>query len=155
MIESPEKLQSELNKRLPKKARIKHKELEELIANRPAITERIATARAFGDLSENEEYSSARNEQKLAESRILEIEEILKNASIIKGGKKDKVVLGATVSLDMGGKKVEYTIVGPTEANPLEGKLSNESPIGKLVFGKKAGESFDFNGKKVKILEIK
>ncbi len=131
------------------------KELEELIANRPAITERIATARAFGDLSENEEYSSARNEQKLAESRILEIEEILKNASIIKGGKKDKVVLGATVSLDMGGKKVEYTIVGPTEANPLEGKLSNESPIGKLVFGKKAGEAFDFNGKKVKILEIK
>lgn len=131
------------------------KELEELIANRPAITERIATARAFGDLSENEEYSSARNEQKLAESRILEIEEILKNASIIKGGKKDKVVLGATVTLDMGGKKVEYTIVGPTEANPLEGKLSNESPIGKLVFGKKAGEAFDFNGKKVKILEIK
>lgn len=131
------------------------KELEELIANRPAITERIATARAFGDLSENEEYSSARNEQKLAESRILEIEEILKNASIIKGGKKDKVVLGAAVTLDMGGKKVEYTIVGPTEANPLEGKLSNESPIGKLVFGKKAGEAFDFNGKKVKILEIK
>jgi len=131
------------------------KELEELIANRPAITERIATARAFGDLSENEEYSSARNEQKLAESRILEIEDILKNASIIKGGKKDKVVLGATVTLDMGGKKVEYTIVGPTEANPLEGKLSNESPIGKLVFGKKAGEAFDFNGKKVKILEIK
>ncbi len=130
------------------------KELEELIANRPAITERIATARAFGDLSENEEYSSARNEQKLAESRILEIEDILKNASIIKGGKKDKVVLGASVSLDMGGKKVDYTIVGPTEANPLEGKLSNESPIGKLVFGKKAGESFDFNGKKVKIVSI-
>jgi len=130
------------------------KELEELIANRPAITERIATARAFGDLSENEEYSSARNEQKLAESRILEIEEILKNASIIKGGKKDKVVLGASVTLDMGGKKVDYTIVGPTEANPLEGKLSNESPIGKLVFGKKAGESFDFNGKKVKIVSI-
>ncbi len=130
------------------------KELEELIANRPAITERIATARAFGDLSENEEYSSARNEQKLAESRILEIEEILKNASIIKGGKKDKVVLGASVTLDMGGKKVNYTIVGPTEANPLEGKLSNESPIGKLVFGKKAGESFDFNGKKVKIVSI-
>ena len=130
------------------------KELEELIANRPAITERIATARAFGDLSENEEYSSARNEQKLAESRILEIEDILKNASIIKGGKKDKVVLGASVTLDMGGKKVDYTIVGPTEANPLEGKLSNESPIGKLVFGKKAGESFDFNGKKVKIVSI-
>jgi transcription elongation factor GreA len=131
------------------------KELEELKARRPELAEKIATARSYGDLSENEDYSAARGEQKVVEGRILEIEEILKNASIIKGGKKDKVVLGATVSLDMGGKKVEYTIVGPTEANPLEGKLSNESPIGKLVFGKKAGEAFDFNGKKVKILEIK
>ncbi len=66
------------------------KELAELIAGRPEITERIATARAFGDLSENEEYSSARNEQKVAESRILEIQEILKNAKIIHGGKKTK-----------------------------------------------------------------
>ena len=131
------------------------KELDELIKNRPAIAERIATARAFGDLSENEEYSSARNEQKIAESRILEIQDILKNAKIIRGGKKDKVVLGATVVLDMGGRKVEYTLVGPTEANPLEGKISNESPIGKAIFGHKAGEAVDFNGKKVKIVEIK
>lgn len=131
------------------------KELEELIKNRPAIAERIATARAFGDLSENEEYSSARNEQKVAEGRILEIQEILKNAKIIRGGKKDKVALGATVALDMGGNTVEYTLVGPTEANPLEGKISNESPIGKAIFGRKAGESFDFNNKKVKIVEIK
>lgn len=131
------------------------KELDELIKSRPAIAERIATARAFGDLSENEEYSSARNEQKLAESRILEIQDILKNAKIIRGGKKDKVVLGATVSLDMGGRKVEYTLVGPTEANPLEGKISNESPIGKVIFGHKAGEEVEFNGKKVKIVEIK
>lgn len=131
------------------------KELDELIKNRPAIAERIATARAFGDLSENEEYSSARNEQKIAESRILEIQDILKNAKIIRGGKKDKVVLGATVALDMGGRKVEYTLVGPTEANPLEGKISNESPIGKVIFGHKAGEAVEFNGKKVKIVEIK
>lgn len=131
------------------------KELDELIKNRPAIAERIATARAFGDLSENEEYSSARNEQKVAEGRILEIQEILKNAKIIRGGKKDKVALGATVVLDMGGRKVEYALVGPTEANPLEGKISNESPIGKAIFGRKAGEDFDFNGKKVKIVEIK
>ncbi len=130
-------------------------ELEELINNRPAIAEKIATARAFGDLSENEEYSSARNEQKFAEGRILEIQDILKNATIIHGGKKDKVDLGAVVSLDMGGRKVEYSIVGPTEANPLEGKISNESPIGKALLGKKAGESFDFNGKSVKIVEIK
>ena len=131
------------------------KELADLIKGRPAIAERIATARAFGDLSENEEYSSARNEQKIAEGRILEIQEILKNAAIIKGGKKDKVTLGATAVLDMAGKKLEYTLVGPTEANPLEGKISNESPIGKAVFGHKAGESFDFNGKTVRILEIK
>ena len=131
------------------------KELADLIKGRPAIAERIATARAFGDLSENEEYSSARNEQKIAEGRILEIQEILKNAAIIQGGKKDKVTLGATAVLDMAGKKLEYTLVGPTEANPLEGKISNESPIGKAVFGHKAGESFDFNGKTVKILEIK
>lgn len=131
------------------------KELKELIAERPVIAERIATARAFGDLSENEEYSSARNEQKIAESRILEIQDILKNAKIIRGGKKDKVALGATVTLDMGGRKVEYTLVGPTEANPLEGKISNESPIGKVIFGHKAGESVEFNGKKVKIVEIK
>lgn len=130
-------------------------ELAELIANRPAVAERIATARAFGDLSENEEYSSARNEQKLAENRILEIQEILKNAKVIHGGKKDAVALGCTVILDMGGKTVEYVLVGPTEANPLDGKISNESPIGKAIFGRKAGESVDFNGKKVKVVEIK
>ncbi len=131
------------------------KELNDLIKNRPVIAEKIATARAFGDLSENEEYSSARNEQKLSESRILEIQDILKNAKIIRAGKKDKVVLGAVVDLDMAGKKVSYTIVGPTEANPLEGKISNESPIGKAIFGHKVGESVEFNGKKVKIISIK
>lgn len=129
-------------------------ELAALIKERPAIAERIATARSFGDLSENEEYSSARNEQKIAESRILEIQEILKNSKVIRSGKRTKADLGAVVSLDMGGRKVEYTLVGPTEANPLEGKISNESPIGKAMLGRKAGETFDFNNKKVKILDI-
>ena len=130
-------------------------ELADLIKGRPAIAERIATARSFGDLSENEEYSSARNEQKVAESRILEIQDILKNAKVIRGGKKDKVALGATVNLTLNGKKMEYALVGPTEANPLEGKISNESPIGKALLGHKAGDTFEFNGKKVKIVEIK
>lgn len=130
------------------------KELDDLIKSRPAIAERIATARAFGDLSENEEYSSARNEQKIAEGRILEIQEILKNAKLIRGGKKTKVDLGATVELDFGGRNVTYTLVGPTEANPLEGKISNESPIGKALLGRKAGELFEFNGKEVKIISI-
>ncbi|MBR3248770.1 transcription elongation factor GreA [Candidatus Saccharibacteria bacterium] len=131
------------------------KELDELIKGRPVIAEKIATARSFGDLSENEEYSSARNEQKIAEGRILEIQEILKNAKVIRSGKKDKVALGVTVVLTLGGKKQEYTLVGPTEANPLEGRISNESPIGKALLGHKAGDEFDFNGKKVKIVEIK
>lgn len=130
------------------------KELDELIKGRPAIAERIAIARSFGDLSENEEYSSARSEQKVAESRILEIQEILKNAKVIRGGKKTKVDLGATVTLNMNGKKVTYTVVGTTEANPLEGKISNESPIGKALLGHKTGESFEFNGKKIKIISI-
>ena len=130
------------------------KELDELIKGRPAIAERIATARSFGDLSENEEYSSARNEQKVAESRIMEIQDILKNAKVIRGGKKTKVDLGATVTLNMNGKKATYTVVGTTEANPLEGKISNESPIGKALLGHKADESFEFNGKKIKILSI-
>ena len=130
-------------------------ELARLISERPQIAERIATARSFGDLSENEEYSSARNEQKVAEGRILEIQDILKNAKVIRGGKKTKVDLGACVVLNMGGKKVEYTVVGPTEANPLEGKISNESPIGKALLGHKAGESFEFNDKKIKVVEIK
>ena len=130
------------------------KELDELIKGRPAIAERIAIARSFGDLSENEEYSSARSEQKVAESRIMEIQEILKNAKVIRGGKKTKVDLGATVTLNMNGKKATYTVVGTTEANPLEGKISNESPIGKALLGHKTGESFEFNGKKIKIVSI-
>ena len=85
----------------------------------------------------------------------MEIQDILKNAKVIRGGKKTKADLGATVSLSMSGRKVEYTLVGPTEANPLEGKISNESPIGKALLGHKTGESFEFNGKKIKILDIK
>ena len=130
-------------------------ELDSLIKSRPEIAEKIATARSFGDLSENEEYSSARNEQKMAENRILEIQEILKNAKIIRSGARSTVALGSTVTIDLGGHKVEYMLVGATEANPLEGKISNESPIGKKLIGLKVNDEFDFNGKTVKILELK
>lgn len=130
------------------------KELSDLIAKRPEIAEKIATARAFGDLSENEEYSSARAEQKMTENRILEIQDILKNAKVIKAGKRTTVSLGTNVKLDLGGRKMEYTVVGATEADPLKGKISNESPIGKVIMGLKVGESVEFNGKKVKIISI-
>ncbi|MDO5480213.1 MAG: transcription elongation factor GreA [Candidatus Saccharibacteria bacterium] len=130
------------------------KELAELIAKRPEIAEKIATARAFGDLSENEEYSSARAEQKMVENRILEIQDILKNAKVIKAGKRSSVSLGVNVKLDLGGRKMEYTVVGATEADPTKGKISNESPIGKVIMGHKEGETLEFNGKKVKIISI-
>ncbi|MBQ3429914.1 transcription elongation factor GreA [Candidatus Saccharibacteria bacterium] len=131
------------------------KELEALIAERPAITEKIATARAFGDLSENEDYSAARNEQKLAETRIAEIEDILKNAKIIRSKKGGKIGLGSKVVVKLSGKEYTYSVVGPVEANPLEGKISNESPIGKALFGRAAGEEYTLpNGNKGKILSV-
>lgn len=130
------------------------KELKDLIAQRPVIAERLATARAFGDLSENQEYSDARSEQKTVENRIAEIENTLKNATVIKARKSDKVNIGSTVEITMSGKKFTYAIVGPVEANPLEGKISHESPIGKELLGRKVGEEFKFNGKKVVIESI-
>ena len=130
-------------------------ELDSLIKSRPEIAERIATARAFGDLSENEEYSSARAEQKMTENRILEIQEILKNAKLIRASSKGTISLGSKIRLDFGGREVEYMLVGATEANPLDGKISNESPIGKELIGLKAGDEFEFNGKTVKVLELK
>lgn len=129
-------------------------ELAELIAMRPAIAERIATARAFGDLSENQEYTDARAEQKTVENRIIEIEEILKNAKLITTKKTENVTIGSTVIINMGDKEFTYTIVGPVEANPLEGKISHESPIGKQLLGRKTNETFDFNGKKVTIKSL-
>lgn len=116
-------------------------ELEQLKARRGDIADKIAEARDYGDLSENAEYDAAREEQGLVESRIAEIEDILMNAELIKGGSKTKVGLGSTVELKTGKKTVSYTVVGPVEANPLESKISNESPIGKALFGKKVGDT--------------
>ena len=115
-------------------------ELEELKSCRGAIADKIAEARDFGDLSENAEYDSAREEQGLVESRIAEIEDILLNAELIKAGKSTKVALGSKVELKTGKKTVTYGIVGPVEADPLEGKVSNESPIGEALMGKKVGD---------------
>ena len=130
-------------------------ELESLIKSRPEIAEKIATARAFGDLSENEEYSSARNEQKIAESRILEIQDILKNAKVIANRGHEKVGMGAKVTVSLSGKKYTYSIVGPVEANPLEGRISDQSPIGKAILGKRAGDEYVLpNGNKGKIVSV-
>ena len=130
-------------------------ELKSLVAKRPAIAERLQTARSFGDLSENQEYSDARSEQKTIENRIAEIEDILKNAKLIRNASHDKVSMGATVTVTLAGKRHTYSIVGPVEADPLNGKISDQSPIGKALMGKKAGDTYELpNGNKGKIVEI-
>lgn len=116
-------------------------ELEELKSRRGDIADKIANARDFGDLSENAEYDSAREEQGLVESRIAEIEDILLNAELIKSNGSSIVVLGSKVELKTSGKSVTYYVVGPVEADPLEGKISNESPIGLALMNKKVGET--------------
>lgn len=115
-------------------------ELEALKSRRGDVADKIAEARDFGDLSENAEYDAAREEQGLLETRIADIEDIINNADIIKSAGKSAIALGSKVSLTLGKKTFEYTIVGPVEANPLEGKISNESPIGEALFGKKVGD---------------
>lgn len=117
------------------------RELEELKSRRGEIADKIAAARDFGDLSENAEYDAAREAQGLLETRITEIETILQNASIIQAGSSSTVVLGSTVELEANGKTVVYTVVGPVEADPLEGKVSNESPIGQALMGKTVGDT--------------
>ncbi len=114
-------------------------ELKELIEKRSEIAEKIANARDYGDLSENAEYDAAREEQGILESRIAEVEDILLNADIIKPTKSSTVKVGSTVDLE-NGKKVTYQVVGPVEADPMAGKISNESPIGAALMGKKAGD---------------
>ena len=120
-------------------------ELVGLKSRRGDVAEKISEARDFGDLSENAEYDAAREEQGLLETRIAEIEDILNNADIIKAGKKTTVDLGSKVELKMGSKKVIYTVVGPVEANPIEGKISNESPIGMALYGKKVGDKISID----------
>ena len=114
-------------------------ELNELVARRSEIAEKIANARDYGDLTENAEYDAAREEQGIVESRVLEIEDILQNFELIKPKKANGTIhVGSTVDLK-NGKTVTYQIVGPVEADPLEGKISNESPIGAALMGKKIG----------------
>lgn len=121
------------------------KELIALKSRRGEVADKISNARDFGDLSENAEYDAAREEQGLLETRIAEIEEIINNADVIKTTRKQTIDLGSRVELKIGGKSTSYTIVGPVEANPLEGRISNESPIGMALYGKKVGDSAIIN----------
>ena len=127
------------------------------------IAERIRVAREFGDIAENAEYDSAKNDQAHLEARIATLEERLKNARVVtkKEIRSGEVSVGTKVRLrDMGANKtVEYHIVGSAEANPAENKLSNESPVGKAIMGRKKGETVEVAAPrgtlKFKIMDIK
>lgn len=120
-------------------------ELAVLISRRSSIAEEIAVARSQGDLAENAEYHAAKEEQGRQELRIEEIEHILQNAELIKAPKGDsKVQLGSKVKLrSKEGKTKEFQVVGTVEADPLNGKISDASPIGSALMGKKVGEEVE------------
>jgi transcription elongation factor GreA len=119
-------------------------EIEHLsTTRRREVAERIKEAREFGDISENSEYDDAKNEQAMLEARIAQLEDKLRSAQVIDASELDSdiVRVGSKVSgKDEKGKTFEYTIVGSTEADPLEKKLSNESPVGKALIGHKKGD---------------
>ena len=108
---------------------------------RPEIAQRIHDAKEHGDLSENAEYEDAKNEQAFVEGRIQTLETMIKNASLIdEHTSTDHVQIGSTVKVEGADGKELYTIVGSTEAKPAEGRISNESPVGRALLGKKKGE---------------
>lgn len=138
-------------------------ELETLkTEGRADIAEKIKVARGYGDLSENSEYDEAKNEQAKLEARIIEIEAMLKNVEIIEDikGKAKTVIIGVKVKVEdlEYGDVEEYRVVGSTEADSTEGKISDESPMGKALLGKKIGDEVTVEAPagefKVKILEI-
>jgi transcription elongation factor GreA len=137
------------------------KELEDLEKNkRPKVVDRLQKARAMGDLSENSEYSAAKEELDLIERRIAETKAIIENAEVVEfTNNKNIIGIGSTVVVEIDGKKEEFKIVGEFEANPLEKKLSHIAPIGKALMGKKVDDVVEVNvpaGKiKYKIIEIK
>ena len=135
------------------------RELDDLQNNkRREVAERIRDAREFGDISENAEYDDAKNEQMMLEQKIAQLEERLRSAQVINAEdlSTDLVRVGVTVNVkdEKTGDADKYTIVGSAEASPSEKKLSNESPVGKALMGRKRGDTVDValpNGKKRKL----
>jgi len=116
-------------------------ELEELREKKPEIGQRIRAAQELGDLSENSEYHSAKEDLSLTASRIKELENLLRSAETIEShGKSDSVEIGATVIIKVGKDTQIYTLVGTQEASPSQGRISYESPIGQALLEKKVGE---------------
>lgn len=136
-------------------------ELEYLkTTKRPQVSDRIKSAKELGDLSENAEYQEAKEEQSFVEGRILELEHLIKTSLVAEKVKSDgSVQVGCHVKIDKEGQIMSFTIVGSTEADPMAGKISLESPFGEALMGKAVGDEVEVDlpgGKtKCKILEIK
>lgn len=134
------------------------KELDELVARRSEIVEKIKYAKEQGDLKENAEYHEAKNDMAFNESRILELEDLIRNANVVEHVKSDFVTLGSKIKVKSKLGEREYTLVGASEANPMEGKISDESPIGSAFMSRQAGEEFEVETpagiQTYKILEI-
>jgi transcription elongation factor GreA len=121
-------------------------ELSELSTNkRGEIAQRLKEAKADGDLSENAMYDAARDDQSFVEGRIAEIEHILKHAVVISNKSGSTVALGSKVHVELEQGEQEYVIVGSTEANPDKGYISDQSPIGRALLGKKAGDEVEID----------
>lgn len=131
-------------------------EYEELTKKkRPDVVARLAAARDQGDLSENAEYSAARDELSFIDGRIDELEELLRQVELIeepKKGSKTVVTLGSTVTVHLGKKQEDFTVVGEWEADPAEKKISDQSPLGKALMGKAIGEKIEVEAPAGKIL---
>lgn len=127
-----------------------HDEL--LNKKRPDVVSRLAYARGQGDLSENSEYAAAKQDLAFIDGRISELEKVINEAQVISGHSRSKVDVGCKVTLHINGKKEEFTIVGEWEANPSEKKISNSSPLGKALLGKKVGEKVEVEAPAGKIL---
>ena len=122
------------------------KELDELRSTKRAeIAQRLKAAIAMGDLSENSEYDEAKNAQAFLEGRILQLEQQIRTAQVIKKVAKDRVDVGSTVLIEDMEEHLQekVTIVGSTESNPFEGRISNESPVGRALMGAKAGDTVE------------
>jgi len=125
---------------------------------RREIAEAIHAAKEQGDLSENAEYQQAKDEQRRIEEKIAELEATIKHARIITAGSSDVISVGNTVTLKFDGQKKTYQIVGSNEADPRQGRISNESPIGRALLNRKKGENVSIptpvGEKDCKIMEI-
>jgi transcription elongation factor GreA len=122
-------------------------ELDQLVGvRRGEVAERIRQAREFGDISENAEYTEAKNEQGLVEGRIQTLEAMIRNAVLIEDAPREAgvVAVGASVTVDTEDGQETYAIVGAAEADPLRGRISNESPLGQALMGHRAGEEVEW-----------